>query len=175
MLAGRIWTRFIAIVLFAVCFTVSVKVKAGALVLALPLANELNSVLNVTSSLHQSLVLQDEEQIDLGLRDMIWHLERARVASNFAKEHERRHLLIILDSAREHFELTQTSFGEERRAQLERGFNQIVNLVRIYKLDRKFGIFFCPRDRTSWVQKGWKAQNPFRPDSLRTCGMRVPN
>lgn len=147
---------------------------AEGLVLSPAMTNELNQVLKASEVLHRSLLSQNEEKVDLALRDVVWQLERARAASAKAKPHERGHLLRILDSAHEHFELTQASYGEERRSRLEDGFNQIVNLVRIYKLDRNYAIFFCPKDRTSWVQKGMKAQNPFKVENREPCGIRVP-
>lgn len=151
------------------------QLLAGELVLAAPLTIELNRVLKMSEALHKSLLSQNEERVDLALRDMLWQLERARDASQYAKPHERGHLVRILDSAREHFELTQSSYGDERRSRLEDGFNQLVNLVRIYKLDRTYSIYFCPKDKTTWVQTGIKAQNPFKAESSREpCGMRVP-
>jgi hypothetical protein len=148
--------------------------QAGELPLAPVLTQELNMVLNASVNLHKSLVSQNEEQVDIHLRDIVWQLDRAKTASAYAKDHERRHLLRILEAAREHFEMTQTSYGEERRARLVDAFNQLVNLVRIYRVDRAFSIFFCPKDRTTWVQRTTKAQNPFRHDRAESCGLRVP-
>ena len=64
----------------------------------------------------------------------------------------------ILDAAKEQFELSQVAYGQERRERLTEGFNQLVNLVRIYKVDKVYGIYFCPVDRSTWVQTGNKAQ-----------------
>ena len=151
-------------------------VWAGELHLAPALTNELNSVLRVSDGLHKSLVSHNEEQIEMGLRDLVLQLGKAKGASHLAKPHDRRHLVRILEAAHEQFELTQSSYGDERKARLEEGFNQIANLVRIYKLDRNFGIFFCAKDRTTWIQKGVKPQNPFRTEgsTREPCGMRVP-
>jgi hypothetical protein len=163
---------------FAICaLLISLASPARAaegLVLSPALTNELNQVLKASDVLHRALLSQNEEKVDLALRDVVWQLERARAASALAKPHERGHLLRILDSAHEHFELTQASYGEERRTRLEDGFNQIVNLVRIYKVDRSYSIFFCPKDRSTWVQKGLKAQYPFKVENREPCGIRVP-
>lgn len=146
----------------------------GELALAPRLTEELNLVLKASDSLHKSLVTQNEEQIDIGLRDVIQQITRARAALSYAKPHERRHLVRILDAAYEQFELTQTTYGNERRQRLEEGFNQLVNIVRIYRVDRTYSIFFCAKDKTSWVQTGNRAQNPFRSDRREPCGMRIP-
>jgi hypothetical protein len=143
--------------------------------LASPLMTAVNRVLSAGDKLHKSLIVQNEDEIEIGIRDMIWHIDQARQASAYAKPHERGHLLLILDAAREQFELTQSAYGEERRVSMEAGYNQLANLVRIYQVDRSYGIFFCPDDKSSWVQKGLKGQNPFHPKGLLNCGMRVVN
>ena len=147
---------------------------SGELVLEPELTRELNSVLRSGDTLRQALVAQDDEQIDLAIRDLLQQLDHARGVSILAKPHERGHLVRILDSARERFEVAQTSFGQDRKSQLEEAYDQLVNLVRIYKLDRQYSIFFCPKDKTSWVQKGLKAQSPFHPPGREPCGIRVP-
>jgi hypothetical protein len=148
--------------------------QAGELRLIDPLTKELNQVLKAGEELHKSLVSQSEEQADIGIRDLLQEINQAKAVAGLAKPHERAHLIRILDGAKEQFELTQSSYGEERKQRLENGFNQLVNLVRIYKVDRVYGIFFCPKDKTTWVQKGLKAQNPFRQESQREpCGIRV--
>jgi hypothetical protein len=149
---------------------------SGELVLSPALARELNAVLQSGDELRVSLIHSNEEQADIGVRDLLQQIDRARALSHLAKPHERQHLLRILDAAKENFEVVQTTYGNERRAQLEEGYNQLVNLVRIYKLDRTYSIFFCPKDKTSWVQKVGKPQSPFTPasSSREPCGMRIP-
>lgn len=169
----RIRTIF-SLVLAIGVFSLGVPAVAGQLSLAPALTSELNHVLNISDVLHRSLVEQNEEQTEISLREMVIQLGRARAASFMAKPHDRRHLLRILDAAHEHFELTQSSYGDERRARLEEGFNQLANLVRVYRLDQSFGIFFCPKDRTTWIQKGYKARSPFRSKQAgESCGIRV--
>jgi hypothetical protein len=149
---------------------------SGELVLAPALTRELNAVLQSGDDLRVSLIQQNEEQADIGVRDLLKQIERARALSHLAKPHERSHLVRILDAARDNFEIVQTTYGNDRKAQLEEGYNQLVNLVRIYRLDRTYAIFFCPKDKTSWVQKTGKAQSPFTPapaGGREPCGMRI--
>lgn len=171
--------QWLLLILFASTVTLlSVSSHAGPkgeLVLKPQLTRELNQVLKIGDAVHHALVIQDEEQTDLSLRDLVQQIDRARSMSYLAKAHERAHLVRILDGAREQFELTQAAYGQERRNRLEDGFNQLVNLVRIYRLDRSYAIYFCPKDKATWVQTGTKPKNPFRsPASSREpCGMRV--
>lgn len=157
-----------------VSFTARTPAHAGELVLHAELTKALNEVLHVSESLHRALVVQDEEKTEIAVRDILQQLEVARRYSVLAKYHERGHLLRIIESAKEHFELTQSMYGEDRKSRMEDGFNQLVNLIRIYRLKSDFGIFFCAKDRSSWVQKGFRPQNPFRPETLRDCGIRAP-
>lgn len=139
------------------------------------LTKELNSVLKAGDSVHKSLVEQDEELTDIGLRDLLKQIAHARTHLQSAKDYEKPHIVRILDAAREQFEQAQTAYGKERGTRLEDGYNQLVNLARIYKLDKQYGIFFCPKDRSTWVQTGSKPQYPFTPvgGSREPCGMKV--
>lgn len=178
MTNGKVFTAVGLIAFLAMALGWSAWACAGELILHPTLTKELNGILHVSESLHKSLVEQDEEGVEIAIRDMIQEIDRARRVSTLARPHERAHLLRILEAARDHFELTKNAYGEERRAQLEDAFNQLVNLVRIYRLDRAYAIFFCPRDKASWVQHGGQkrmpaAKNPFRPETMRDCGIRV--
>lgn len=169
--------RLLTILAFVISgLLVGPGVEAGELVLNSQLTREINGVLKASDVLHRSLIQQNEEQVELNLRDLIQQLNRARELSFLAKPHERAHLIRILDAAKEHFEITQTSFGSERRDRLEDGFNQLVNLVRIYRVDRSYAIYFCPKDKSTWVQTSAKAQNPFRTEAgnREPCGIKVP-
>jgi hypothetical protein len=174
-MAFRFLGWVVATLLLLVSTVVTLQVvQAGELALPKDLTTELNEVLHASEGLHKALVLQDEEKTEIAVREMIQRLEIARKYSHLVKPYERGHIVRILDAAKDNFELTQSLYGDERRTQMEEGFNQLVNLVRIYRLQPSFGIFFCPKDRTSWVQR-WpaQAQNPFRPDSLKDCGIRA--
>jgi hypothetical protein len=148
----------------------------GELSLGSVLTHELNKVLDAGDSLRAAMVMRDEEQVEIGLRDLLLQLDRTRSFASLAKPHVRSHLVRILDAARDQFEQTHSAMGEQRRSRFISGFNQLANLVRIYRLDRAYSIFFCPVDKTNWVQKGSKALNPFRsPASAKEpCGIKIP-
>jgi hypothetical protein len=165
------------IAFFILILTACVALAGGpksTLTLSPGLTRELNLVLKAGDAVHHSLVAQNEELTDIGLRDLLKQIAHARAHLNLAKDYERPHLVRILDAAKEQFELSQVAYGQERRVRLTEGFNQLVNIVRIYKVDKQYGIFFCPIDRSTWVQTGSKAQYPFTPSGSREpCGMKV--
>ncbi len=160
--------------LISIAIFFSLQANAGRIELIPKLSAELNQLLKVSENLQNAMVKKSEDQLDVSIREMVTQIQRTASLSVLAKPYERSHLLKILRSARENFEMAQGSFGKERDTHLTDGLNQLVNIVRIYKVDRSYGIFFCPRDKNSWVQRGKKAQNPFRsPASTEGCGMRV--
>jgi len=134
---------------------------------------ELNQVIRASDRLHVAMVKSDEEQLEIAVRNLIHHIDRVRTVAVFTKQHERTHLLKILEAGREQLEFANSSFGEERQARLLQAYDQLVNLVRIYKVDSTYSIFFCERNKASWVQRGGKALNPFS-SIHRSCGVRVP-
>lgn len=146
---------------------------AGEMVLHPVVMRELGQVVRSADDLHQSLVRQDDERLEIAIRDVIHQIDRVRTVAILARQHERYHLLKILEAGREHLEYAQVAYGDERRVRFEMVYQQLVNVVRIYKVDRAYGIFFCDKDKSSWVQRGAKAQNPFS-STYRTCGVRVP-
>ncbi len=163
------------ILILATALVVSRPAGASGLILQSQEMTALNRILNAGDALHRSLVAQNEDQIEIGIRDLVNQIDQARTASGSLKAHERGHLLLVLDAAREQFDQTQTAYGDERTSRLIDGFNQLANLVRVYQVERTYGIFFCPNDKTSWVQKGYHGQNPFHPKSMLNCGIRVVN
>lgn len=146
--------------------------KAGDLVLHPTVMRELNQVIRVSDGLHSALVAVDDEQIEIAIRGVIHQIDRVRTVAILAKQHERPHLLKILESGRDHLEVAQTAYGEERSARFRQAYNQLVNVARIYRVDKAYGIFFCDKDRSSWVQRGARAQNPFSAVN-RKCGVKA--
>ncbi len=162
----------LGLMLFVGLFLGPALSQAGDMSLHPTVMRELNFTIRSADFLHQALIKQDEEQLEIGIRDVIHQIDRVRTVAILAKQHERHHLLRILEAGREYLESAQTAFGEERRTTLQKAYNQMVNLVRIYKTDKLYGIFFCDKDKGSWVQRGYKAQNPFTA-TQRHCGVRV--
>ena len=147
--------------------------QAGELLLQVNLMDELNRTLQAYVGLHDAMWREQDEQTEIRIRDVIRQVERTRTFLSFAKPYERGHLKLILDAAHGRLERAQSAFGEERKGHLEEAVNDLVNVVRIYRVDRAYAIYFCARDKLSWVQKASKAQNPFESGPLKDCGFRI--
>lgn len=144
--------------------------RGPPIVLESNVANELNRLLNSSELVQKSVVSQDEKLIQHSLRQMIVNIDRARVVSGIVNGNSRHHLLKILEAARYHLEYVKVSQGEQRRESFKEALAQISNLPRIYALDSKYRIFFCSKDRSSWVQSTKSPQNPIHPQTLGGCG-----
>ena len=163
-----------SIFVFTVCILFSLSSDGRrAIVLSQVLTSELNQLLSDSGELHRSFFNQNEESISQALSKTLKQINRAKESSVVIEEHSRSHLNKILDAAKGRLELTQTTEGDARRRNLKSAFEQLAHLARIYKVDRRFRIFFCPKDRSSWVKVGWKAKNPINPETLANCGKAV--
>jgi hypothetical protein len=170
----RIFTaRLLLFASLIFCLSISEQVFAGDLSLHPTVMKEMNVLLRTSDELHVGLFRSDEEFIEIAIRDLGVQIDRLWAASSVAKSHERYHLLKILDSAREHLDLAQSSYGEERKEHFKFVYRQLVNIVRIYRVSASYSIYFCDKVKASWVQKGVLPKNPFAPSSR--CGVRVPN
>lgn len=135
------------------------------------LKKELNNVLKATDELHEACFNQDEPLISAKLRLTIKAIESANKKIVYA-DNQKIHIDKLLKSTKSDLEMFQMSKGRERQDSLKSAFHQIVTLVKTYKLD-SYKIFFCPKDKSVWIQKGWKAKNPINPEKYGSCGRPV--
>ncbi len=135
---------------------------------------EISALLGQGDVLHGALIKQDDEQVEVILRDLQIAISKASQASHRLKVHERAHLMKILESLAENLEIARNSGSEERRERLADVFNMLANLVRIYAVESRFKIFFCSRDKMTWVQTKSRGVYPFPETGDRDCAMRAP-
>lgn len=136
-----------------------------------PLKTELNNVLKAAIELHSACFDQDDQKIEASLSAVISSIDKASRHTDMAQD-EKILLEKMLDSAKNQLEMTRMNQGDDRQDALKEAFNQLVQLAQVFKLD-SYKIFFCPKDRSVWLQKSWKAQNPVNPDKYADCGKRV--
>lgn len=136
-----------------------------------PLKQELNHVLKATNELHSAFFAQDEAMIATKIQSTIQSIGRANERSYLAPT-QKMHLTKMLNSAKSHLEMTQMQSGSKRQKSLKKAFAQLVNLAKVYRLDN-YRIFFCPKDKSVWIQKSWKPKNPIHPKLFGSCGRLV--
>lgn len=135
---------------------------------------EISALLGQGDALHGALTKQDDEQVEVVLRDLQIAIARASQASLRLKVHERAHLMKILEAMAENLEIARNSGSDERRERLSEVFNMLANLVRIYAVESRFKIFFCSRDKMTWVQTKPRGVHPFPETGERDCALRAP-
>ncbi len=134
----------------------------------------LNAVLESTVQFHKSMFGRDEVAIGESLDELLETLSSARSVLHSMPPHDRQHLDVIINAVRSQVERAQYSSGHERREHVKEAFYQLAHMTRIYKLDPKYQVFFCARDRSHWVQRSkTSAKNPVNPETLAQCGKIV--
>lgn len=135
---------------------------------------ELTALLSAGDALHTSLQKQDDEQIDANLRDIEIATKRTMLVSARLKVHDRQHLMKVLESIESNVGVARNSGHSDRRDRISDIFNMMANLVRVYGVDTSFKIFFCGRDKVTWIQRRPAGQYPFVESAERNCALRAP-
>lgn len=135
------------------------------------LKSDLNNVLKGASDLHGACFNQDEALIAAQLKKLVGYIDQARKRVSL-EEIEKTHLEKMLHAAKGNLENSLTASGEDRENSLKGAFEQLVNLAKAYQLER-YQIFFCYKDKSTWLQKGWRPQNPIHPKKYGKCGALV--
>lgn len=135
------------------------------------LKTELNSVLKATVDLQESIFKDSDAKVSQNIKRLVQRLDSASKKTHLAKE-QKTHMLKMLGAAKTALERSRRTTGRDRHTFLQITFKQVVGLAQTYQLD-KYKIFFCPKDRSVWLQRGSKPQNPVNPGTLGTCGKPV--
>lgn len=175
----RIPFQAAAFFVLILCITVAIAISAEArrierLRLEPNTMAEISVLLSHGDDLHSALTKQEDEQIEVTLRDIQVSIARTMSASIRVKMHERAHLLKILESMAENVEIARNSGLTERRERISEVFNMMANVVRIYNVDARFKIFFCSRDKMTWIQTKARGAYPFPEVGERECALRAP-
>lgn len=168
-------------ILFLTSLTLPAQAKRGPNIQLTPLlTNELNTVLENTEQLQQTFFHRLEVDVKPTVHKLMMSLERAKsYSTSEVSISDRQHLLRLLDAAEQKLSRLLATKGESRRKHLQEVFETLAHLPRIYSLDSKFKIFFCNRDRSSWIQSvrnprnAQNPQNPIHPETMGNCGSTV--
>lgn len=143
-----------------------VKIKVQA-----ELRAELNSVLRATADLQEASFKRNETLTSTAVKTLVKRLNQAEAKSGLAKE-QRTHLAKILVAARTSLEKSRRSQGADRHTFFQHAFGQLVLLAQVYQLE-PYKMFFCPKDKSVWLQRKSKPQNPVNPETYGDCGKQV--
>ena len=136
-----------------------------------PLKQRLNAVLKTSNELHTACFKQDEEMIQARLKSLSFEIDKAK-ASTSSDPKQKMHVLRILEVTKTEVEKSRNYVGKKRKQSLKSVFRQVVQIARMYKLE-PYRVFFCPKDKSTWLQKSWKPKHPLEPKKFKNCGKRV--
>lgn len=132
------------------------------------LRTELNAVLKATVALQEASFKRNDQRTNTAVKNLVRALESANRKSHLAKE-QKTHLVKMLTAAKSYLEKSRRSGGADRQTYYQKTFHQLVLIAQVYQLD-SYKIFFCPKDKSVWLQKGAKPQNPVNPETYGDCG-----
>ena len=136
------------------------------------IAKQIETILDTSQLLHQSLISNDNNQVKIHLshiKHLIFSANKAAYHSNINTLHL-RHILQnttrSIDQARLH--------GRENliKENIKGMFNQLVLLSRTYRLNSRYPIYFCDKDKSVWLQKAGRIRNPIH-SHYTFCGYIV--
>ncbi|MEC9281855.1 MAG: hypothetical protein VX642_04030 [Bdellovibrionota bacterium] len=137
--------------------------------------NSVNQLLDKTTAFHLALYSQKQDQIKKEIVEMNLNIDSLlKNMGDFQVQNQAMHLKRILKSTKNYLETYQNINGEEsRKTSLKKAFSQMVQLIRMYQVDKKYRVFYCKDDNSEWIQEGWKAKNPIHPQKHGACGQRA--
>ena len=161
---------FFIITIFVV-YSDSSNARSGKIKIDKSLKVELNHILKATSELHGACFNKNEPLIATKLKGLETRIIRAKSSPSLYAGHV-QHIVKTLNSIKETVEMSQIQNGKYREQSLKLTFEKVAQLAKVYNLD-KYRIFFCSKDKSTWIQKGWKAKNPVHPEKFKNCGTLV--
>jgi len=143
------------------------------------LQEKVEVILTSSVVLHDQMVKQDDGSVSQTVASLIVELERAiSLVSKKRKRavasqniHSVQHLDYVLVESRRALKQSLAADFDSRQKHLQEYFKQVVSLAKSYHVKNSYKLYFCPTDRSVWIQKKGSAKNPFSPGSQ--CGILV--
>ena len=124
------------------------------------LIRQVEAILDTSQLLHQSLIKEDSTQVRLHLS----HIERLISLANQASYRNTNmlHLRHVLHNTQRAVEQASLHGRESLvRQNIKSMFDQLVLLSQTYKLNSRYPIYFCKKDKSVWLQRAGKIRNLF--------------
>lgn len=163
-------TRKLLLSCFTVFFVIPASAKRGPQAVDEPIRSDLNSVLSVANELHDALFQKNFTAIESSLGKLLGIV--IRLEQQLQDGTGVSHLLQVMQSLRgDLIEVNQVP-QEQKDQPLRSVFSNVVQIARNYQLNQ-YRLFFCSKDKSVWLQKDWKAKNPFSPETNGNCGSLI--
>ncbi len=135
------------------------------------LQEPLTSLLDKAVDLHQAFYSKKEEQIHLTLSSMINTIESWERSPQLLPYHQQSYISKLLQKLKPELSALKNSHGRAKR-NINAINRSLIDMARMYGL-KKYIVFFCPKDRSVWMQ-GQRAKTT-KPLHLeyQSCGAPV--
>lgn len=135
------------------------------------LKEPLTSLLDEVVYLHKAFYSQQEDRIRLTALKMINQIEMLERSPQLLPYHQRSYIDRLLKSLKPQLEAIRTS-PSRRRTNINSVNRTLTYMAHIYGLN-KYAVFFCPDDRSVWLQgKKSKKMKPLHLE-YQECGALV--
>ena len=135
------------------------------------LREPLTSLLDEAVYLHQAFYSKKEDQVRLTSLKMINQIEMLERSPQLIPYHQRSYVDRLLKSLKPQLEAIRTS-PSSRRTNINSVNRTLTYMAHIYGLN-KYAVFFCPDDRSVWLQgKKSKKMKPLHLE-YQDCGALV--
>ena len=137
-----------------------------------PLTKQVEAILDTSQLLHQSLIRNDNDQVRIHLS----HIKRIILSAkqtSYNSNTDTLHLRHILHNTQRAVEQASLHRQDHLIRQNIKGmFGQLVLLPKAYRLNSKYPIYFCSKDKSVWLQKAGRIRNPIH-SHYAFCGSIV--
>ena len=164
-------SKWISIVIFILFSSFGFALKKPSFPLKDELKGPLISLLDEAVYLHKAFYSKKEDQIHLTVSKMVSQIKALEQSPQLLPYHQKYYVYRLLQTLKPQLESIQ-SVPEERSANINSINRTITYMAHIYGL-KKYDVFFCPTDRSVWMQ-GKKIKKA-RPLHLKyqSCGSPV--
>lgn len=137
------------------------------------ISDGIEEVLELTAEFHKTRVSQDSSKVSVQLATEI--AQKLGTVANISQKTnsvQNLHITKIIQSAQNSIQLyKEDPMAKNASTDLKDFFKEIVQITQVFEV-KKYKIFFCPQDRSLWLQTMPKAQNPVNLN-LKNCGKPV--
>ncbi len=135
-------------------------------------SERIEEVLALTAEFHQIRVSMDTSKTILLATEIAAKLGSVANLTQKNNSVQSLHITKIVQSARNSIEIfREDPMAKNASDDLKDFFKDIVQITQVFDV-KKYKIFFCPQDKSLWLQTLPKAQNPVNPN-LKNCGKPV--
>ena len=133
------------------------------------LKTPLTSLLDIGVYFHEAVYSQNEGKIRLALSKLENQIEILERSPQFLPYHQRTYVYRLLQNLKPHLDAVKIS-SKERKRKIKAINRILTHMAHIYGL-KKYAVFFCPKDRSVWMQ-GEKKSKPLHLE-YSSCGAWV--